>query len=167
MPPLRSLAHDLRSLLAAATTNLEYTESIEGMPPEAVEVVAEVRHELRLLADVLDVYAGAHASDRVVELDLRAPLWLARSRKRIIIDPTTPPWLVRGAFGAIQALASAILSAVHESRETRVDVRASSFILSQVEPLGIARIVDAAGALRLVARIEGTSVTLERSGKEG
>jgi hypothetical protein len=109
--PRRQLFHDLRGVIAAAHANVEYLRE-QGVSQELEPVCAEIAHELQLVADVI-AQLGARDPDRRVELDLRAQLWLlARSGARVRIDPTAPPFVVRGTMVMLGALVDAIASAV-------------------------------------------------------
>lgn len=109
--PQRQLLHDLRGVIAAANANVEYMRE-QGLEGELRAVADEITFELRLVADVIS-QMGQRDPERVVELDLRALLWLAaRSGAHMRIDPTAPPFLVQGRAGTIGALIDALGRAV-------------------------------------------------------
>ncbi|MEO7093822.1 MAG: hypothetical protein ABI175_11270 [Polyangiales bacterium] len=118
----RQIGHDLRGLLAAATTNIEYIRELAGFPEDGVAVTQEIENELRLTADVIELLASPHDAARAIEIDLRGFFWLARrSGGFITLDATMPPFLVRGPFGAIEKLVAAIGAASSEGTTLEID----------------------------------------------
>jgi hypothetical protein len=119
----RALWHDVRSVLAAATTNVEYIGGLADMPGEAIEVVREIEHELRLAADVIDLVTARRDADRVVEIDVRALVWLARrSGGRIVVDVTGAPFPVRAPYARLLALTELLLACVPEGATAQMRV---------------------------------------------
>lgn len=160
----RAIWHDVRSLLAAAVTNVEYLQSGE-LPAETREVVREVEHEIRLAADVIEVVTARRDHDRVVELDLRALLWVARrSGAPILVDATTAPFFVRGRHAELQALVDAILPTVATGRTASVTTEAADrCAVSPVDPERAGRLArDLLLPLGLTARVDGTRLLLDR-----
>jgi hypothetical protein len=118
----RQIGHDLRGLLAAATTNIEYIRELEKLPRDAVPVTHEIEHELRLAADVIELLASPHDPARAIEFDLRAFFWLARRAGGFItLDATMPPFPVRGPFAAIEELVTAIGAASFEGTTLEIE----------------------------------------------
>ena len=129
----RQIGHDLRGLLAAATTNIEYLRELEGMPEVGIPVTHEIEHELRLAADVLELLASPHDPVRPIEIDLRGFFWLARRAGGFItLDATMPPFLVRGPFAAVEKLVAAIGAAASE--RTTLEIDDSSFRVLNLDP---------------------------------
>lgn len=119
----RQLFHDLRGVIAAANANVEYLRE-QGLSEELAAVASEISHELRLVADVIS-QLGQRDPERVVELDLRALLWLsARSGARMRIDPTAPPFAVRGRASVIGSLVDALGRAVAPGAHATLEVTA-------------------------------------------
>ena len=113
--------HDVRSVLAAATTNVEYLSSIPGVSTEVAEVSREVEHELRLAASVIELATAQPAPGQFAEIDLRAMLWLARrAGGRVVVDASSPPFLLRGTYESIQMVTEAIVAAVDCSAHARL-----------------------------------------------
>jgi hypothetical protein len=107
----RPIAHDLRSLLAAALANVEYLRDLQE-PGETLDAANETVAELRLAADVLALL-GALSLGRLAQIDLRAVLWLAqRCGAPLRVDPTGPAVEVRAELKAMRAFASAVESVV-------------------------------------------------------
>jgi hypothetical protein len=101
-PELAGLGHDLRSLLAAATTNLEFVRVSEGLEGEPADILAEVDRELRLAADVLELVTSSRPLERVSAVDLRAAFWLARRvGGRVVVDAASEPFPVRANVAAL------------------------------------------------------------------
>lgn len=123
--PRRQLFHDLRGVIAAANANVEFVRE-QGVAEELLPVIGEISHELRLVADVIS-QLGQRDPDRVVELDLRALLWLsARSGARMRIDPTAPPFAVRGRASVIGSLVDALGRAVAPGAHATLEVTAGA-----------------------------------------
>ncbi len=103
-PELAGLGHDLRSLLAAATTNLEFVRVSEGLEGEPADILAEVDRELRLAADVLELVTSSRPAERVSAVDLRAAFWLARRvGGRVVVDAASEPFPIRVNVAALLA----------------------------------------------------------------
>jgi hypothetical protein len=118
----RQIGHDLRGLLAAATTNIEYIRELPTLPRDALPVTHEIEHELRLAADVIELLASPHDPVRPIEIDLRGFFWLQRrSGGFITLDATMPPFVVRGPFAAIEELVAAIGAASSEDTALEID----------------------------------------------
>src|SRR5258708_25656939 len=109
----RGLWHDVRSLLAAATTNVEYLSTLAGVPAEGIEVAREIENEIRLATGIIEMVSSERDPQTIVELDLRVVLWLTRtSGVRIVVDATLPPSIIRGPFGAVMKLSDGIVAAI-------------------------------------------------------
>ena len=126
----RSLAHDVRGVLAAAASNLEYVRAHE-ISTEVRSAVTESLHELRLVADVIALLATTEG--RAIEVDFRAALMLHRGAIALGIDATEPLFLVRAPPAAIHALASTICGIAARAR-VRTDGSACS--IDPVDPDG-------------------------------
>jgi hypothetical protein len=157
--PQRQLFHDLRGVIAAANANVEYLRE-QGVSPALDPVCVEISHELRLVADVIALL-GARDPERSVELDLRAMLWLAGrsgpSSAPVRIDPTAPPFPVRGRASVIGALVDGIVRAVAPGAHVSLAVfddgsrcavhglelgRASDGLIAVAEQLGLSPSLD-------------------------
>ena len=171
-PANRQLFHDLRGVIAAAHANVDYLRE-RGLSSELDGVALEIAHELRLVADVIG-QLGQRDPDRLVEVDLRALLWLAaRSGARVRLDPTAPPFMVHGRASATGALVDAIVEAVapgapatlsielgkiEHGKEVRscavsgLDARALDAVIAQAQPLGLS------------AEITGSTLVLRAAG---
>jgi len=139
----RGLWHDVRSLLAAATTNVEYMGTLPDMPREAVDVAREVQNELRLATDVIALVSSMRDPDAIVELDFRAIIWLGRrTGNRILVDATVAPFLVRGRHGSILTLADLALEAVVAGRPARLDLEGDKLLVVGLDPARVRSIAD-------------------------
>ncbi len=167
----RALWHDVRSVLGAVLANVEYVTAQE-LPATSRTALREVEHEVRLVADIVEIVSARRDPDATLELDLRALLWIARrSGGSIVVDATVTPFLVRGPFrvieGLVQALGAAatggagvggamghgeprFLSNGAECAVTGVDVARAEWIArgSGVSALGLSAAVED-GTLRL------------------
>ncbi len=139
----RALWHDVRSVLAAASTNVEYMATLPGMPEEAAEVAREVQNELRLATDVIALVSSMRDPDAIVELDFRAVIWLGRrTGNRILVDATVQPFLVRGRHASILALADAALEGVVPGRPARLDVEGDTLLIVGLDPACARAVAD-------------------------
>jgi hypothetical protein len=139
----RGLWHDVRSLLAAATTNAEYMATLPDMPTEAVEVAREVQNELRLATDIIALVSSMRDPDALVELDFRAVIWLGRrTGHRILVDATVAPFVVRGRHASILALADAALESVVPGKPARLDIDGDSLLVVGLDPVRVRAIAD-------------------------
>ena len=128
----RPIAHDLRSLLAAALANAEYLRDLQE-PGEAQDAANETVAELRLAADVLALL-GALSLGRQAQIDLRAVLWLAqRCGAPLRVDPTGPPVEVRAELHALRAFASALESAADPRMPLQVKSTTEGLVVSGIE----------------------------------
>jgi hypothetical protein len=155
-----SLFHDLRGILAAASSNVEFVRTRE--PASAVApVLDEIAHELRLVADVIAII-GAD-DDRVLEVDLRALLLVARGARSFAIDATTPPFPLRAHRSALSAFAAAMIDL--SSRGAAIEVSADSCTVRGLNPDRILELCDAAALAEAstVATVEGGSLILRRN----
>ena len=149
-----ALFHDVRGVLAAASSNVEFARArAEG---ELQPVLAEIEHELRLVSDVIAL-TGSSDPERVLEVDLRALLFFARDARPFAIDATQPPFLVTGKRSALASFAEAIIAA---TRRGGLDV---------IRDACSVRGIDAALAEHLVcpdervcSTVEGGSLILRR-----
>ena len=117
----RTLLHDLRGVIAAAGANVEYLRE-QGSPEHLSPVLDEIAHELRLVADAIALL-GERDPDRRIELDLRALLWVAaREGARMRIDPTAPPFVVRGPAATVTAFVDALVPAVAPGAHGELEV---------------------------------------------
>lgn len=159
----RQIGHDLRGLLAAATTNIEYLRELEGMPEGAIPVTQEIEHELRLAADVLELLASPHDPVRPIEIDLRGFFWLARRNGGFItLDATMPPFLVRGPFASVERLVADIVAAASE--RTALEIDESSLRVIGLEPPAANQIARGEHGLDLdlTVRADGALVLCRR-----
>lgn len=162
----RAIWHDVRSVLAAAVTNVEYLGGA-GIPQELIEVVREVEHEIRLAADVIEIVSANRDPQRKIELDLRALLWVARrANAPVSVDATTAPFAIRGQYPLLTALVDAIVAAAIPGKLVSVAcAAASTCTLGNLDVERIDRAIAAARDLDLdvdVDRERGTLV-LRRS----
>jgi hypothetical protein len=97
----RTLAHDLRGVIAAAASNIEYART-QSLPEDVVAALNESANELRVASDVIALL-GAQ-SERVLEIDLRAAILVHRAESAIAVDATQAPFLLNATAGAIAAL---------------------------------------------------------------
>jgi hypothetical protein len=156
-PELAGLGHDLRSLLAAATTNLEFVRVSEGLEGEPADILAEVDRELRLAADVLELVTSSRPPERVSAVDLRAAFWLARRvGGRVVVDAASEPFPIR-------ANVAALLSWVSELATT-CPHRAGAPLVREPEELRIAP-VDRDATAKFIddARAEELGLSVELS----
>jgi hypothetical protein len=152
----RPIAHDLRSLLAAALANVEYLRDLQE-PGESQDAANETVAELRLAADVLALL-GALSLGRLAQIDLRAVLWLAqRCGAPLRVDPTGPPVEVRAELSALRAFATAVESVVDPGVPLQVRSTTEGLVLS---PLDAPRIK----ALRERLRSVPTKVEIDDQG---
>jgi hypothetical protein len=150
----RALFHDVRGVLAAASSNVEFARArAEG---ELQPVLEEVEHELRLVSDVIAL-TGSSDEERVVEVDLRALLFVVRDTRPFAIDATQPPFIIAGTRSALASFAESVIAATHRGG---VDVSRNACSV---------RGIDAALAERLVcpdervcSTVEGGSLILRR-----
>jgi hypothetical protein len=163
--PRRQLFHDLRGVIAAAHANVEYLRE-QGLPLELASVVDEISCELRLVADAIS-QLGTCDPERHVELDLRALLWFAaRHGARLRIDPTAPPFVVRGSAGALSALVEALGRAVapggHGTLEVAVKqgARATCTVHGLDRGAALDRALELAKELSLTPRLRGAALVL-------
>ncbi|GAC1601321.1 MAG: hypothetical protein NVS3B20_22020 [Polyangiales bacterium] len=118
----RGLWHDVRSVLAAATTNVEYIAALGKLSAEGIEVAREIENELRFVMAVIELVTSQRSPDTVVEIDLRSIFWLARrSGGRLLVNATLPAFLVRGAFGDILAFAQTLEGCVPKGNTAGVE----------------------------------------------
>ncbi len=131
------LRHDLRGLIAAATTNIEYLRDLPDLPGEAPEVLVEIENVLRLAANVVEHAGPARDPRAVVEVDLRALFWIARRRgAAIVVDATLAPFTVRGSLSSLHALVDAIAGCAIEG-SISVDQAFGVHGLDPVKALGV------------------------------
>lgn len=152
----RAIWHDVRSVLAAATTNVEFV-SASVLTDEQREVLVEIDHEIRLAADVIEIVSANRDEHRAIVLDLRALLWVARrSGAPIVVDATTAPFPVRGPYGALSALVEALASIAIPERPGAFVTARSTCRLSPVsdDSDAFARVRSTASALALDATLE-------------
>jgi signal transduction histidine kinase len=128
----RPIAHDLRSLLAAALSNAEYLRDLheEG---EARDAANETVAEVRLAADVLALL-GALSLGRLAQIDLRAVLWVAqRCGAPLRVDPTGPAVEVRAELSALRAFASAVEAVADPGIPIQVRSTAEGLVFSGLD----------------------------------
>ena len=129
----RPIAHDLRSLLAAALANAEYLRDLQE-PGETLDAANETVAELRLAADVLALL-GALSLGRTAQIDLRAVLWVAqRCGAPLRVDPTGPPVEVRAELHALRAFATAIESVADAGVPLQVRSSGDALIVAGLDP---------------------------------
>jgi len=129
----RPIAHDLRSLLAAALANAEYLRDLHEEEGEARDAANETVAELRLAADVLALL-GALSLGRQAHIDLRAVLWVAqRCGAPLRLDPTGPPVEVRAELTALRAFASAIEAVADPGIPIQVRSTAEGLVFSGLD----------------------------------
>ncbi len=114
----RALFHDVRGVLGAAASNIEFLRA-RDLGTEAAPVLDEVAHELRLVSDVIAL-VGSAVEDRVVEIDLRAALFVQRASRPFSIDGTGAPFPVCASRRAILEFAAAMLDASSRGAGIRV-----------------------------------------------
>jgi hypothetical protein len=142
-PQLSALGHDLRSLLAAATTNLEFVRVSEGLDGEPADILAEVDHELRLAADVIEFVTSSRPLDRVSAVDLRAAFWLARrSGGRVVVDAAAEPWPVRAHVAALLAWIARLSCACPCGPGAHLAREGDELRIAPVEPAAASPFVD-------------------------
>lgn len=162
--PRRQLFHDLRGVIAAAHANVEYLRE-QGMPDEVTSVIDEIAHELRLVADAI-TQLGARDPERQVELDLRALLWFAaRQGARMRIDPTAPPFVVRGRAATVTAFTDALGRAVAPGGHGTLEVVASKArttctVLGLDRGAALDESVKLAKELELAPKLQGSALIL-------
>lgn len=156
----RALFHDVRGVLGAAASNVDFLRS-RAAAPDVSPVLDEIAHELRLVADVIAL-AGA-SDDRVVELDVRALLFFARGTRSFAVDATHAPFVVRAHRSALVAFASEVVDAA--SRGAAVEVSGGACLLHGLESNARDRLRNAAvlGEAALVATVEGESLVVRRA----
>jgi hypothetical protein len=157
----RALFHDVRGVLGAAASNIDFLRArlvTVSVGEEASPVLDEIAHELRLVSDVIAL-AGS-ADDRVVELDLRAVLFFARGARPLAIDATHPPFIVRARRSELLAFASDAIAAA--SRDAAVVVSEGACVLRGIESVAVDRLRSAEmlRAASVVATIEGGALVL-------
>jgi hypothetical protein len=157
-PQLSALGHDLRSLLAAATTNLEFVRVSEGLEGEPADILAEVDHELRLAADVIEFVTSSRSLDRVSAVDLRAAFWLARrAGGRVVVDAAAEPYPVRASVAPLLAWISALSMECPDQAGAHLVREGDELRISPVQLESAARFVDD-------PRAETHGITLELRG---
>lgn len=157
-PELAGLGHDLRSLLAAATTNLEFVRVSEGLEGEPADILAEVDCELRLAADVLELVTSSRPLERVSAVDLRAAFWLARRvGGRVVVDAASEPFPIRVNVAALLGWVTELA--------TTCPPRVGAHLVREPEELRIAPVDrDATTAFIGDARAEELGLSVELSG---
>lgn len=98
----RSVAHDLRGLIAAASSNIEFVRG-HAIGEELALALVESGHELRIASDVVALLA-AHG-ERPLEVDVRAAVLVHRGAHATAVDATDPPFLLRGSANELATFA--------------------------------------------------------------
>lgn len=166
-PQLSALGHDLRSLLAAATTNLEFVRVSEGLEGEPADILAEVDHELRLAADVIEFVTSSRALERVSAVDLRAAFWLARrAGGRVVVDAAAEPYPVRASVSALLAWISALSTTCPHAAGAHLIREGDELRISPIDPVASAPFVSdpRAEAYGLALEIRGDALYLSARG---
>jgi hypothetical protein len=160
MPIDSRLWHDVRGVLAAASANAEYVRSRE-LPEDLASVVREIEHEIRLASDVIGVVGGTDRQ-RMIEVDLRALLLVARGGSALQIDATQPPFVVCGQCDALEAFAARVVAATSSAATVTVDD--GSCIFRGLDAKAAAELSTAAVVrdVGLAATAEGDSLILRR-----
>jgi len=143
----RALFHDVRGVLAAASSNVEFARA-HAQSKELEPVLEEVANELRLISDVIALM-GAVDEERVVEVDVRALLFAARGARPFAIDASQPPFLISGKRSELTSFAAAVLDATPRGG---ADVARDGCTV---------RGIELALAERLVSPDERVSITVE------
>lgn len=154
----RALLHDVRGVLGAASSNVEF---LRAQHPEGEPVLEEIAHELRLVADVIAL-TGAAEDERVVELDLRALLLFRRGESSFAIDATQPPFPLTASRRALSSFAAELVAAA--PRGAGIEVTARGCTVYGLDPATAERL-RGAGVLAeasIDATVESGSLILRR-----
>lgn len=135
----RAFFHDVRGVLGAAASNVEFLRARES--GERASVLAEIANELRLASDAIAL-AGSADDQRVLEVDARALFFVARGGRAFAIDGTQPPFVMKGARGAL--LAFATLAVDSALRGAAVDVSVRGCTVRGLETAALERVAAAA-----------------------
>jgi hypothetical protein len=138
----RSLAHDLRGVIAAAASNIEFVRA-QPIGDEIGVALTETAHELRVASDIVALL-GAQP-DRTLEIDLRAAILAFRGESALAVDATEPPFAARGTSTALAAAARQLCLVAERGRARIVG---GAFIVAPVD-------VAAAEALLATAVLPG------------
>jgi len=155
----RAFFHDVRGVLGAAASNVEFLRAREA--GETRSVLAEIANELRLASDAIAL-AGSTDDERVLEVDVRALFFVARGARPFAIDGTQEPFAIKGARGAIMAFARLAVDAA--LRDAGVDVSMRGCTVRGLETAALERVAAAAMSAdrSLSAVMEGSAVVLCR-----
>ncbi len=154
----RALAHDLRGVLAAASSNIEYARAHE-LPAELAEALVEAVHELRVAADVIALLGST--GERTLEVDLRAALMLHRGGDPLAVDATGAPFLVRGTSVQVGELARRVCTI---SLRGRTSTESEKCTVGPVDPDGARALLatDVLSAVGVRGHLDGSTLVLER-----
>lgn len=144
----RSLAHDLRGVIAAAASNIEFVRA-HPLGDELGAALAETGNELRVASDVVAIL-GAHG-DRALEVDLRAAILVFRGTSALAVDATEPPFTAHGTADALAIAAQELCAVAPRGRARIVDL---TCILAPVD-VDATQALLGTGVLRQIA-LEGT-----------
>lgn len=146
----RSLAHDLRGVIAAAASNVEFVRA-HPLSDELAAALVESSNELRVASDVVALLGGSAQSDRALEVDLRAVVLVFRGEGALAVDATEAPFAMRGTPSAL-ATAAQHLCAI--ASRGRVRIVGDTCTLAPIDPAAARDFLVTVG-LRQVG-LEGT-----------
>lgn len=154
----RTLAHDVRGVIAAATSNIEFARQHE-LPEELSVALVESLRELRVAADVIALLGST--GERTLEVDLRAALMIHRGSEPVAVDATQEPFLVRGTSVQIGELARHICAI---SLRGRTSTESEKCTVGPVDPDGTRAILatDLLRTLGLRGHLDGSTLVLTR-----
>jgi hypothetical protein len=104
----------LRSILAAATTNLDYLRTMSGLSGDAAEIARETGNFVRMSADIIEFSSAIFkGGNRPLDLDIRVCVWVSRDPEHnIFVDGGCDPYIVRMRLAEMASLVAMIQSCV-------------------------------------------------------
>jgi hypothetical protein len=155
----RSLAHDLRGAVAAATSNIEFVRShplAEGLGL----ALSETLNELRVVSDVIALLGSA--GERVLEVDLRAAFMVHRGGGALGVDATEAPFVVRANSVQIGEVATRVCAI---SLRGRASTESEKCTVAPVDPDGARALLatDVLANAHLKGELHGSSLILKRN----